>query len=43
MGSSCVKFVSICHETTESDLYSLETKMKTLNEMSKSTKFSSLK
>lgn len=41
MGSSCVKFV--CHETTESDLYSLQTKMKTLNEMSKSTKFSTLK
>lgn len=41
MGSSCNKLV--CHEPIDSDLYTLESKMKTLNEMSKSTKFSSLK
>ncbi|CAD8050207.1 unnamed protein product [Paramecium sonneborni] len=41
MGSSCTKFV--CQDTIDSDLISLESKMRTLNEMSKSTKLSSLK
>ncbi|CAK72420.1 unnamed protein product (macronuclear) [Paramecium tetraurelia] len=41
MGSSCAKFV--CQDHVDSDLMSLESKMKTLNEMSRSTKFSSLK
>ncbi|CAD8134803.1 unnamed protein product [Paramecium pentaurelia] len=41
MGSACTKFV--CKDTLDSDLMSLESKMRTLNEMSKSTKFSSLK
>ncbi|CAD8134579.1 unnamed protein product [Paramecium octaurelia] len=41
MGSACAKFVG--QDTIDSDLMSLESKMRTLNEMSKSTKFSSLK
>ncbi|CAK55601.1 unnamed protein product (macronuclear) [Paramecium tetraurelia] len=41
MGSMCAKCKMI--ENIDSDIYSLDTKMRTLNEMSKSTKFSSLK
>ncbi|CAD8137118.1 unnamed protein product [Paramecium pentaurelia] len=41
MGQICTNYRII--ENAESDIYSLDSKMKNLNEMSKSTKFSSLK